>query len=36
MHLPDYKYMYILDMLKYICFCTDLSIVHLYQILSNN
>lgn len=36
MHLPDYDYMYILDLLKYMCFCTDLSIVHLYQILSNN
>lgn len=23
MHLPDYDYMYILDMLKYMCFCTD-------------
>lgn len=34
MHLPDYNYIYILDTLKYMWFYTDLSIVHLYQILS--
>lgn len=34
MHLPDYNYIYILDMLKYMCLYTDLSVMHLYQILS--